>query len=262
MERGAFFAALRQSLMKGGLKQSQVETIEIILDEAGRRATKLGHLAYILATAYHEPGPDMVPNVENLTYTSAERIRAVWPTRFPTLASAAPFVRNPRALANKVYNGRLGNREGSDDGWTYRGRGLVHPTGLTSYERAGRAAGIDLVAEPDRAAEPAIAVFILFEGMLGGWFTGLSLADVDDTPGYEDDRRVVNGTDRAALIAGYARAFEAALRAGGWSGQGAPGPHPDISETEAAALRALSAWWAAKPSGAAEWLAAMPKEAL
>ena len=36
---------------------------------------------------------------EGLTYTTVGRLRAVWPKRFPTDESAAPFVRNPQALA-------------------------------------------------------------------------------------------------------------------------------------------------------------------
>lgn len=265
MNRSAFFASVRGSLFPSGLKQSQVETIDAILDEAEHRRSALGHLAYILATARHEPGEAMVPNRENLYYTKASRIREVWPTRFPSLASAEPYVKNPRALANKVYNGRLGNRQDSDDGWLYRGAGLVHLTGRDNFLRAGTAIGVDLVANPELAAELGNAVAILFAGMEGGWFTGRSLDDVDDTPSYEDDRAVVNGRDQAALIAGYARAFETALRAAGW-GAGAPtaaDPAVGLTEPEIAVLRALSAWAAKAPADLPEigrWLAAMPRE--
>lgn len=271
MNRSAFFASARAALFPAGLRQSHVDTIDAILDEAERRGSPLGHLAYILATARHEPGDAMAPNRENLYYTTAKRIRAVWPSRFPTLAAAEPYVKNPRALANKVYNGRLGNRPGTDDGWLFRGAGLVQLTGRTNFEKAGKATGVDLAAAPARATELPIAVHILFDGMEGGWFTGKSLDDVDDTPGYEDDRAVVNGTDRAALIAGYARAFETALRAGGYSAA-AQGLEP----AEVAALRGLATWAAARPAATDEflatsggllppdlaaWLREMPKEA-
>ncbi|WP_069279898.1 peptidoglycan-binding protein [Bradyrhizobium elkanii] len=85
---------------------------------------------------------------ENLNYT-AKRMMAVWPSRFPTLASAMPYAGNPKKLANKVYNGRMGNRAGSDDGWNYRGRGGTQTTGHEGYEAAGRATGLDLLNDPD-----------------------------------------------------------------------------------------------------------------
>lgn len=94
---------------------------------------------------------------ESLTYSTPERICAVWPRRFPTPADARPFVRNPEALACKVYNGRMGN-VGPRDGWLYRGRGLLMITGLDGYLVTGKAIGIDLVRDPDKLAQPAVAL--------------------------------------------------------------------------------------------------------
>lgn len=92
--------------------------------------------------------------VENLSY-SARRMTAVWPKRFPTVASALPYANNPKALANKTYNGRMGNRPGSDDGWNYRGRGGTQTTGRDGYEATGRAVGLDLLSDPDLVNTPA-----------------------------------------------------------------------------------------------------------
>lgn len=88
---------------------------------------------------------------ENLFY-SAERLVQVWPRRFPTLASAQPFARNPRALANKVYGGRMGNT-GPDDGWRYRGRGLIQITGRDNYALVEELTGIPVLADPDLLLE-------------------------------------------------------------------------------------------------------------
>jgi len=96
--------------------------------------------------------------VENLNYTSAARIRAVWPSRFPTLASAAPFVRQPERLANFVYANRMGNGPpASGDGWRFRGRGIIHLTGRENYYRFGFEADPDAAAMPDNAVRAACA---------------------------------------------------------------------------------------------------------
>ena len=44
--------------------------------------------------------------VENLNYATVAQIRKTWPRRFPSNASAAPYVRNPQRLANARLSGR------------------------------------------------------------------------------------------------------------------------------------------------------------
>lgn len=89
--------------------------------------------AMFLAQISHE-SLRLTHTEENLSY-SAKRLMAVWPSRFPTLESAQPYARNPKALANKVYGGRMGNVR-PDDGWLYRGRGLKMLTGADNYKAA------------------------------------------------------------------------------------------------------------------------------
>lgn len=67
--------------------------------------------------------------VENMNY-QAKTIVKVWPKRFPTLQAAAPYARNPKALAIAAYGSRMGNRPGTEDGWNLRGSGFI---GLTGY---------------------------------------------------------------------------------------------------------------------------------
>ena len=89
---------------------------------------------------------------ENLNYTTPERLMAVWPKRFPTLADARPYVRNPEALANRVYGGRLGNTT-PGDGWRYRGSGLIQVTGADNYRAVQAATGIPVYARPELLRE-------------------------------------------------------------------------------------------------------------
>lgn len=78
--------------------------------------------------------------VEDTSY-SAARIHAVWPKRFPTLASAQRFAHRPEDLAVTVYGDRMGNRPGTDDGWTFRGQGLLETTGRGNVGALGRHMG-------------------------------------------------------------------------------------------------------------------------
>ncbi len=117
------------------------------IDTDERRAAFLAQIAV-------ESG-DLHNTEENLNY-SAERLHAVWPRRFPTVASAQPYAHNPEALANHVYANRLGNGdEASGDGYRYRGRGLMQTTGRTHYREAGFENRPEALADPTTAANSA-----------------------------------------------------------------------------------------------------------
>jgi putative chitinase len=134
-----------------GLRAGILETAPGVFQRYGITSPLL--VAHVMAQISHEcgAGHDVV---ENLNYT-AGRMMQVWPSRFPTMAMAAPYAGNPRALANKVYNGRMGNAPGSDDGWKFRGRGAAQTTGREGYARLAKATGLDLVNHPDLVNDPA-----------------------------------------------------------------------------------------------------------
>lgn len=229
MDRAKFYAELRKrgsGVFGSTLSQTQVDMLEMILDEGKARGMDLPQLAYVLATTYHEVGSALQPRAENLNY-SARRIRQVWPSRFASVEAAKPYANHPERLANKVYGGRLGNGpEASGDGWRYRGRGFCQITGEASYARLSKLLDIDLVADPDRAMEPRIAAHILFEGMTRGLFTGKKLSDhLGVGKGdFVGARAVVNADvgSNGPKVAAYARAFEGALKAAAYDGQKSP----------------------------------------
>jgi putative chitinase len=91
--------------------------------------------------------------VENLNYT-AKRMMAVWPKRFPTLASALPYAGNPDKLAEKVYGSRGGNRPGTGMGAKYIGRGGSQTTFHDGYEALAHVTGLDLLDDPNLVNDP------------------------------------------------------------------------------------------------------------
>lgn len=115
-------------------------------------------LGMFLAQWAHESS--FICQAENLNYSRAGRICSTWPTRFPTLASAGPYVMNPRGLANRVYNGRMGNSPGSDDGWIFRGRGWCQLTGRDAYRTYGRLLALDLERDPDLLLRPEVSAAV------------------------------------------------------------------------------------------------------
>lgn len=120
---------------------------DTVLAPYGINANPL-RLAHFMAQVLHETsGLTLV--IENMNYR-AERIVAVWPSRFANVAAAQPFAHNPEALANKVYGGRMGNVN-PGDGYRFIGRGLLQITGREAYQRIGQALGIDLAGNPDLA---------------------------------------------------------------------------------------------------------------
>ena len=165
---------------------------------AAEIATPL-RLAHFVAQMATESGG--FTRLEEDLFYSAERLCQVWPKRFPTLAAAKPYARNPKALAEKVYGGRMGNVK-PGDGWRYRGGGLMQNTGRANY----RAAGFE--ADPDRLRTPAGAI----AAALTFWIDNgcNALADADDVAALR--RRVNGGTNGLDECRAYLAKAKAAVR--------------------------------------------------
>lgn len=186
-------------------------------------------VAHVMAQISHEcgAGHDVV---ENLNY-SAGRMMQVWPSRFPTMASAQPYAGNPRALANKVYNGRMGNAIGSDDGWNFRGRGASQTTGREGYARVKQATGIDVVGHPEYLIDPR---YFLLCGVSDFVNCGcLPFAKADDVLGVT--RKLNGGTVGLAQRKIWLAKWKAALD--GMPVIAAPAPAPVARPAPAPAVR-------------------------
>lgn len=123
--------------------------------------------AHFIAQVGHE-SVGFTRTVESLNY-SVNGLLATFPTRV-TRAMAEVLGRSDahpadqKAIANLVYGNRLGNRAGTDDGWNYRGRGLIQTTGRSNYKECGEAIGIDFENQPERLGEDKYAA------LSAGWF--------------------------------------------------------------------------------------------
>lgn len=189
IDKGIFFKEYRKEF--GRIRRQQtVDTMNAIINRAVLEQTPVPHLAYMFATALHEARDskyiyDFYPIVERGSYSYITRL--YW--------------------FNKRVRGWLGN-DTEAEAWKYRGRGLVQLTGETNYE------AFSIEDNPDRALEPDMAVHIMFTGMNKGIFTGKKLSDYlnKDRKDYYNARRIINGTDKASVIAVYAEMFERVIR--------------------------------------------------
>ncbi len=95
-------------------------------------------LCHLLAQCNYESA-NFIKLVESFNY-SPSGLMATWNNRFDTklaneLGRTQEHPAKQREIANLVYNGRMGNRIGTDDGYNYRGRGFIQVTGRENYTK-------------------------------------------------------------------------------------------------------------------------------
>lgn len=186
IDRDKFWEAYRAAF--GKVEQKQVDALEFLLGKADV-SVKL-YLPYILATVKHETAD---------TYEPIDEYGSEY------------YFRRRYGYDTKVGR-NLGNTH-KDDGALYHGRGYVQLTGRRNYKLAEDKLGQPLISKPELAKDQEIAYEILVRGMLEGWFTGRKLSDYIymGRRDYVNARRIINGTDKAETVAGYARIFERCL---------------------------------------------------
>lgn len=187
INRESFFTSARNSLFAGTMSQSQVDGLTCILDawENDWNEPDDRKLAYMLATAHHETDRKMQPIKEyglGRGHPYGKRLKQ----------NGTPYIDTPEI---------------------FYGRGYVQLTWYENYAKAGIELGLDLLHDPDLVMVPENAVKIMFVGMRDGCFTGVSLKNYfnDQRGEWVQARRIINGLDRAELVADYGKKYHAAL---------------------------------------------------
>ena len=179
----AFQNRLRTQQLYTKVNPSQLRGMcEIITHwEDNEELTDLRWLAYMLATVYHETAKTFEP-IEEL----GKGLR--------------------RPYGDKIKQNK--KRYTTPD-QLYYGRGFVQLTWYENYDKFGKLLDIDLLNEPKLALQLDVSIDILFLGMVRGLFTGVGLPKYfnEDKEDWINARRIINGTDRAELIALYAKKF-------------------------------------------------------
>ena len=160
----------------------------LIIDTCKANGLLRNQAAYVLATAWHETAHTMKPIAE---------------------------MGSQKYLKSKPY-------------WPFIGRGYVQLTWEANYKKASDELGLPLllsnppksyfVGNPEELLNPKYAAPILVIGMAEGWFTGKKLSTYITLgkSDFQGARRIINGTDKAALIAGYAEKYDDLLKAEGY----------------------------------------------
>ena len=190
-DRKFFFDTVRKDLFRGTLRQSQVDGMNHLLEVWERHFEEpnprdgTNWLAYALATFFHETAETMEPIEE---YGKG---------------------------SGKSYGQPVGPHN-----QRYYGRGHVQLTWETNYKNGEKFlferynVKHTIHKDPHKMLEGQVSALVSYDGMIFGWFTGVGLpkyfnSTVEDP---RNARRIVNGTDRMDLIAGYYWKFKAALK--------------------------------------------------
>lgn len=189
MNKKAFFDNVRLDF--GVLSQSQVNGFDFVLDYwKGSNITDVRQFAYILGTIYHE------------TATTMQPIEEFGKGKGKDYGKKLKMNRKPYSTPNFIYYGR----------------GYTQNTWFENYEKLTKLAKSqghdwDFLNNPDLFLQPEPSIWATFESMQLGLYTGRKLSMYFNTASCDwfGARQVVNGLDRAKLIADYSQKFYKAL---------------------------------------------------
>lgn len=216
-----------QRFFLGQLVAKQGLTYNVSASEGGNAE------AIAMAMAQPQAECGFEPRSENMNYR-ASRLRAVYPSRVRSDAFAQQLVAaGPAAIGNTLYGNRYGNAQ--DEGYKYRGRGLIQLTFKDNYKRYGKLAGHpNIVDEPDLANDPEIAcdLAVAYITSKSVSWSSSSLSDLG-----EEFRKAVGyanqGGKETSRRIGIAKGFLAKLLSGELTPLSAINPEP-VGEGEQA----------------------------
>jgi len=187
-----FFATIKP--LFGKFTQSQIDGIHCIIDKFEEQSVVLcrNQLAYILATIHHETNKTFQPIEE---YGKGK---------------------------GKLYGGKfkINGKPYFKPDKIYYGRGFVQVTWYDNYKKLTEEAYLqgmvnwDFLNNPELLLEKEKSKWACFVGMERGYFTGKRLDDYikRDSWDFVNARKIINGLDKAELIASYAKVYWEALR--------------------------------------------------
>lgn len=180
IDKVKFYAAIRANGLFKSLTQTQVDSIDAILNECEKQGvTDVRQIGYILATPYHECYNPKHPE-----------------TRLTPIKEFG----GEKYLKSKKY-------------YPYFARGFSGLTWDYNFKKEGKRLNIDLLNNPDLILDIPIAANSHVYCMVHGSYTGKKLSDYinDKKCDLVNSRRIINGTDKAELIASYAEKFITSL---------------------------------------------------
>lgn len=196
MNRAKFYDSIRASIFGDKLVQKQVDGIDAILNEWEQQGLKdVRWLAYILGTVYHETAATMQPIEEygkGRKYDYGKKLKY----------GKGPGRRTPYDKPDKLFYGR----------------GHTQNTWYENYDaltKAAKKAGKpwDFLNNPELLLQMEPSLWATFYAMQTGLYTGKKLINYfeGEKADWINARKIINGTDKAELIAGYSKLFYAAI---------------------------------------------------
>lgn len=195
INRIQFYNRLKTNQLFNDVKPGQKAGMDAILDEweGNQSLTDLRWLAYILATAYHETAKTMQPIAE---YGKGAGKAYGKKLKY----GGGPNKRVPYDQPDKLYYGR----------------GHTQNTWYEIYDKLTKSNknGWDFLNDPDLLLLMRPSIWATFYGMTTGLYTGKKLSQYFNsaTEDWVNARRIINGTDKADLIALYGKRFLECLK--------------------------------------------------
>jgi putative chitinase len=188
-------------------------------------------VANVLATVQAESG--FKARTESLNYRPGV-LAKYFAKYFPGGLKEAEAVKaqGEEAIGNRIYGGRMGNAP--DEGYKFRGRGFIQHTGKNQYEALSNFINMDLISNPDKLNDPAIAAkaipwfFLSYKGLKPKQLEDINR--VNKAVGFRDDKQGTKAAQRVLLAQEFGAQIQGATIA-------ADIEEPNMAEIQLAELK-------------------------